>query len=46
MKKNLDYKLKLATLKKQSEIGRSCLNNGYAIVKLKNGKYYKIRELG
>jgi len=44
--KELSVKDKIHLIKKQSDIGKMCIENGYAIIKLPSGKYYKIRELG
>tara|TARA_R110000772_G_C13041716_1_gene413011 strand:+ start:111 stop:242 length:132 start_codon:yes stop_codon:yes gene_type:complete len=42
--KNL--KDKYCLLKNQSRIGKECVKNGFAIVKMPSGKIYKIKELG
>lgn len=42
----MTIKDKYYLLRNQSIIGKECIENGYAIVKMPSGKIYKIRELG
>ena len=42
----MSIKDKYYLIRNQGEIGRKCIEKGYAIVKMPSGKIYKIRELG
>ncbi len=42
----MSLKDKYYLLKNQSKIGKECIKNGYAIVRMPSGKLYKIKELG
>ncbi len=46
MSTKIALKDKYALLKNQSKIGKACIKNGYAIVRMPSGKLYKIKELG